>query len=128
MSTNWYQLLALDPSASLAEIKAAYRRCVGVDHADRHGNTDAANSRMRDLNEAYSVLSDPQRRAAYDRELRSKLPLNDQLAALRRDVDYFADRTIVVAAAVTTAASAIGTAVSAARGLWQDTRAFFRRR
>jgi curved DNA-binding protein len=75
MSTDFvdhYQLLGLDPLASLDEIKAAWRRLAKKHHPDRNQGDEFAHSRFSALNEAYQVLSDPTRRSAYDREYRLK--------------------------------------------------------
>jgi DnaJ-class molecular chaperone len=65
-----YQRLGLDPLASLDEIKAAWRRLAKKHHPDRNQGDEFAHQRFAELNEAYQVLSDPQRRAAFDREYR----------------------------------------------------------
>jgi hypothetical protein len=64
---NYYRLLQVQPDAPVEIIRAAYRTIMLKlkQHPDLGGsNPDAA-----DLNEAYEVLSDPKRRAAYDKEL-----------------------------------------------------------
>lgn len=63
---DYYSLLHTSPSANLAEIKACYRRLMQKVHPDQGGCADTAAR----LNEAYSVLSDPDRRARYDLLLR----------------------------------------------------------
>lgn len=66
---NYYKLLQIDPSAEPEVIAAAYRRLALKYHPDTNGSSAEAKSRMQALNEAYAVLSDPVRRAAYDRQL-----------------------------------------------------------
>ena len=64
-----YAILGVAHSATRAEIRAAYRALVDRYHPDRHhGNplANLANERMVAINRAYDVLSDPQRRAAFD--------------------------------------------------------------
>ncbi len=63
-----YELLEVSPHASSDVIQAAYRVLVRVHHPDRNETAEAA-QRTRELNAAYQVLSDPQRRARYDLEL-----------------------------------------------------------
>lgn len=61
--TTLYEILGVAPSASAAEIKTAYRRVLQQVHPD-HGGTSAL---LRQVRDAYEVLSDPTRRASYDR-------------------------------------------------------------
>jgi DnaJ-domain-containing protein 1 len=60
-----YRTLQVEPNADLDVIRAAYRRLARLYHPDRNPRPEAA-SRMRDINAAYRLLSDPARRAAYD--------------------------------------------------------------
>jgi hypothetical protein len=61
-----YEVLGVPPSADPATVRRAYLDLARQHHPDRHGG-DAA--RMRAVNEAWAVLSDPERRARYDRSL-----------------------------------------------------------
>jgi curved DNA-binding protein CbpA len=64
-----YAILGVDRAATAAEIRAAYRAQVARYHPDRHqGNPleDLASERMVEINQAYELLSDPDRRAAFD--------------------------------------------------------------
>jgi hypothetical protein len=65
-SSNFYELLNLTPSATQEEVKAAYRRVVKGVHPDTGAGTNAL---FGLVNQAYDTLSDPVRRAAYDRDL-----------------------------------------------------------
>lgn len=65
---TYYQLLGVTPTASVEEIRAAYRRLARTLHPDAHGGT--ADPAMASVNEAWRVLSDPGRRATYDASLR----------------------------------------------------------
>ena len=69
--TNHYKTLNINPTATQAEIKQAYRRLVKVLHPDSNKET-AGHEQIIRLNAAYEVLSDPQRRHYYDRELSEK--------------------------------------------------------
>jgi DnaJ-like protein len=60
-----YEVLGVAPSATTAQVRAAYRSAARDHHPDAGGDPD----RMRALNAAWRVLSDPARRAAYDRAL-----------------------------------------------------------
>ncbi len=64
-----YQLLGVPRRASREEIVQAWRRQARAEHPDSRPLDTAAPGRFRDLAEAYQVLSDPARRAAYDRTL-----------------------------------------------------------
>ena len=65
MNVNYYDILGVNKDASQDEIKNAYRRLASKYHPDV--STDPkANEKMAMINEAYSTLKDPQKRAAYD--------------------------------------------------------------
>jgi molecular chaperone DnaJ len=62
---DYYEILGVDRGASEEEIKRAFRRAAQKHHPDVDTST-GAEARFKELNEAYRVLSDRQRRAAYD--------------------------------------------------------------
>ncbi|MBI5670154.1 MAG: DnaJ domain-containing protein [Chloroflexi bacterium] len=64
---DYYRVLGVAPNADLKTIKAAYRRLALKYHPDTQTD-EASDDRMKQINEAYTVLSDPARRAAYDRK------------------------------------------------------------
>ena len=64
-----YQVLMLDPSADTEIITLVYRQLAKRHHPDRDSRSDAG-ARMAELNAAYATLSDPAKRARYDRSLR----------------------------------------------------------
>jgi hypothetical protein len=67
-----YDVLGVDPSASMAEIKQSYLRLARDAHPDRHNSSEPerlrAEERMRRLNAAWAVIGDVDQRAAYDRQ------------------------------------------------------------
>jgi curved DNA-binding protein CbpA len=62
-----YRVLGVDPGASRQDIARAYRRAVHGAHPDARPADPRAAARFRELTDAYDLLSDPARRAAYDR-------------------------------------------------------------
>ncbi len=62
---DYYQTLGIPRDAALDDIKKAFRKLARKYHPDVSKEKDAE-ARMRDINEAYAVLSDPEKRAAYD--------------------------------------------------------------
>lgn len=65
---DYYAILQVPHTASPAQIRRAYRRLARQHHPDLNPDAPEAVERQRDLNEAYAVLSNPARRAAYERE------------------------------------------------------------
>ncbi len=64
---NYYDLLEVDQSATLAEIKQSFRRLARLSHPDRNPGDQEAEERFKRLSQAYEVLGDDDRRAQYDR-------------------------------------------------------------
>jgi molecular chaperone DnaJ len=67
MPTDYYECLGLPRTASAEDVRRAYRRLAKQHHPDVSGGDPEADGRFKDINEAYEVLKDPQKRAAYDR-------------------------------------------------------------
>ncbi len=63
MNKNYYDILGVDKNASESEIKAAFRALAHKHHPDKGGDE----AKFKEINEAYQVLSDKQKRAQYDR-------------------------------------------------------------
>src|ERR1700677_722653 len=64
---DYYEVLGVTREADDAGLKSAFRKLAMEHHPDRNNGCEEAASRFKEINEAYSVLSDKQKRAAYDR-------------------------------------------------------------
>src|SRR5258707_10909218 len=63
---DYYKTLGIDRKASDADIKSAYRKLARKHHPDVNPNNKEAEARFKQVNEAYQVLSDPEKRKKYD--------------------------------------------------------------
>ena len=64
---DYYEILEVERTCDDAGLKAAFRKLAMVHHPDRNGGSAEATAKFKEINEAYSILSDPNKRAAYDR-------------------------------------------------------------
>ena len=78
---NYYEILSVDKNSSQDEIKKSFRKLSMIHHPDRGGES----SKFQEISSAYQILSDPDKRKAYDHQLKFGLS-NDEF-----DIDEVAD-------------------------------------
>ena len=64
---DYYKILGVDKNISQDDVRAAYRKRAKQFHPDLHPNDPKAKAKFQALNEAYDVISDPEKRAKYDK-------------------------------------------------------------
>lgn len=94
---NHYDILQVPRDATIAQIKAAFRRLARLYHPDLNPDDPEAAEKFREIERAYEVLRDPGRRKRYDREIQpipSESPTNDRGAAFfyERGLRYARER------------------------------------
>lgn len=67
-ATDYYAILGLDRKCTAEQIRTAYRMLAKQHHPDVNGGCGHSTARTRELNEAYEVLGDPEKRKAYDHQ------------------------------------------------------------
>lgn len=77
MLKNYYQILDVSPQATKDEIKKAYKLYVFKFHPDKHDNDPFFNARFLEVQEAYDVLSDDNKRRSYDYDFFQDNDIND---------------------------------------------------
>lgn len=87
---NYYSILGVSPSAHAADIKRAYRKLALQYHPDKNPSASAEQF-FKEVNEAYEVLGDPQKRSEYDQRLFNPMyvsPMQSPPPARHRDPRY----------------------------------------
>ena len=72
LNQSLYEILGISKDADSDEIKRAYRRMVQLYHPDKAGDTPENTERFAQICKAYEILSDPEKRALYDRPRRQR--------------------------------------------------------
>ena len=67
MAQDYYELLGVGRTASADDIKKAFRKLAMQHHPDRNPGDKQVEAKFKDISEAYDILKDDQKRAAYDR-------------------------------------------------------------
>src|SRR6202012_5758838 len=67
MAQDFYEQLGCERTASADDLKKAYRKLAMQHHPDRNPGDKKSEAKFKELNEAYDVLKDDQKRSAYDR-------------------------------------------------------------
>jgi hypothetical protein len=95
---DFYEVLGISHRATSAEIRSAYRKLARKHHPDISASSDA-NAQFARINEAYHVLIDPRRRAAYDRgdyvdSVRTFYARAAEVAAIQKEFDKMFDEIL----------------------------------
>src|SRR3546814_5414679 len=90
---DYYQMLGVSRGAGADEIKRAYRKLAMQFHPDRNPGDASAEHKFKEVNEAYDVLKDEQKRAAYDQFARSEEHTSELQSLMRLSYAVFCVKT-----------------------------------
>lgn len=86
MAQDYYKVIGVTPGASEEEIKSAYRRMAKKYHPDAHPGDGECERRFREINEAYGVLGDSEKRKKYDADRRGTKAENGKPGVNYQDI------------------------------------------
>lgn len=81
MPLDYYAILEIPPTASVDEVRQAYRRLARRWHPDKHGGSSESEERFKSIARAYEILSDVDRRAMFDHQRARKAHATNRTAA-----------------------------------------------
>ncbi|HYM91336.1 MAG TPA: DnaJ domain-containing protein, partial [bacterium] len=93
---DYYKVLGVDRKADQKAVSQAFRRLARQHHPDVNPGNKQAETRFKEINEAYQVLGDPERRAKYDQVLELRARGGGWEDLLRRGAERGADGTYTV--------------------------------
>ena len=90
IESDYYKVLGVASNASAEEIRRAYHKLAFKYHPDRNRETEEAHKKMRELNDAYAILSDPIKRREYDlpRRYSNRVPKFKKGSKVKISVNY----------------------------------------
>ena len=118
---DYYELLGIVRSAGEDEVKKAYRKLALQYHPDRNPGDKQAEERFKEVSEAYQVLSDPQKRAQYDKFGHAAFGDNGPVSAIPKPIligSFDCAEAVAVSAAVAVAVSAAPASQTSERRVW----------
>lgn len=84
MMGNYYDILGISPTASSDEIKKAYRKLSLKFHPDKNDGDEYFSQMFRQVNDAYNILIDPEKRRFYDFKLREQMNAKNSAERLKK--------------------------------------------
>ena len=82
---DYYQILGVQPASGMDEIRRAYRRLAKQTHPDMNPDDPQAGERCKEVNEAWAVLGDVEKREEYDRQRTAGKAAGQEAARQRKD-------------------------------------------
>jgi curved DNA-binding protein CbpA len=82
---NYYAILGVARDSSIRQIKQIYKKLAKEWHPDLHPKDPGCRTKIQEINEAYEVLSDPEKRHTYDRRIEEKRVSGIQTSRIHPD-------------------------------------------